>query len=130
MQSNFELDQLRTVVSNESLPLTERKDAAAHAVRLMIAAITEPANDDPEVVKLMQPWPRETELDRQIADLFARTSDGRGTNGYTLADAKATVLKRRKRLLIVALAESETENPLVRDAARIFLEYPSAVRWA
>lgn len=120
--------ELRAVVADESLPTHERKGAALCLVRLSLAAIPEPSDSDEEVQRLREPWPRDSEQQRTIADMFAKATEGRSIQGYAASAARAAVLAKRKRERLAQLAADTAEDVLIRDAAALELSGPSARR--
>lgn len=92
-----EIEQLKQIVLDENMPIDSRREAAALLIRLEEEAIVSKGveDDDPEVVQIMQPWPRDTALNASIADMFAPVTNGRSINGWDLVDARAEVLKQK-----------------------------------
>jgi len=117
-----EIEALRAIVADEALTITERRDAAEHAVRLIVASVPDVLNTDVDVAVLLNPWPRETQQQRWLADSWADVSKGRSLHGYTVPDAKAAVLKRRVRLLLESLTADQDEHLYVRQAAQSALQ--------
>ena len=99
------------------MPVKQRRDAAAHLVQVTVAGVREPAGDDAEVVELMKPWPRETPVQAEIAAIIDNITNGRGTQGRSLADAKAEVWKRHKLRAVLTVIVDEHANRLERLAA-------------
>jgi hypothetical protein len=120
--------ELTAIIRDASLTTAQRKDAAVYYVRMMVAAVPAPADDDPDVVALQQPWPRDSEQQRTIADMFAAATDGRSVHGYSPKDARAAVLAKRKRQRLAQLAGDASEDALIRDAAALELSGPAIMR--
>lgn len=118
-QSNdtAETTQLRSIVENEELPMKQRKDAATHLVQLIVAGVPEPEADDAEVIERMKPWPRETEAQASIAEMMDRITGGKATQGWSLADAKAEVWRRKRMRAALAVIVDEEADHLERLAA-------------
>ena len=100
--------ELRALVANTGLPTGERRDAATLLVRLLVEAVSEPGDDDPEVARLRQPW--------ADAEKLSKVTLGR-SHGYSLADAKAAVHRQRKQKVLKSMAADQTQDVLVRDGA-------------
>jgi len=116
-----EIEALRGMTLDETLPIAERRDAATHLVHMSVAAVVEPKDDDAEVLKLLKPWRRDTEVHAWLADEFAKISKGRSINGYTLPDAKEAVERSWRYRLLRQLID-DTGYPLVKAAAKDALE--------
>jgi hypothetical protein len=84
-----EIDQLRSVVRDEAVPVAERREAATLLVELAAKAVPTVTADDPEVRSLTAPWPRETEPEVTTAAIFSSYS-----GGMPSPDALATVQGR------------------------------------
>jgi hypothetical protein len=112
-----DIEQLRAIASNESLAMDERRNAAALTVKLTDAAITSAgvADDDPEVLKFMKPWRRDTPFSDSVAEMFLAV--GVATNGHTLEKSKAMALKRKTTQSRLAKVVDETLPRLEREAA-------------
>lgn len=108
---NTELDKLRAVVEDEQQPLPARRSAADHLVRLGVEAVeaTDVQDDDPEVVELRSPW-----KNVEVAQLFSKNPDARPLKGWSLPDARAEVIQRRKLRAILATVVDETAHPFER----------------
>ena len=113
---------LLAIAADETLTTTERRDGAEYAIRLLAASVPDPLETDVEVVGLMKPWPRQTEQQRWLADSWADVSKGRSLHGYTVADAKAAVLKSRVRRMLESLATDQDKHLYVRQAAQSALQ--------
>ena len=86
------IDELRSVVNDDTLPITARRDAAVHLVALKTKAVDlNVPDDDPEVVALRTPWPRMTESEVWLADSWGKVVN---TSGWSLLEAKAEVADR------------------------------------
>jgi hypothetical protein len=116
-----EIEALRGMTTDEALPIVERRDAATHFVRLSVAAVGEAKDDDEEVLKLLKPWRRDTEVHAWLADEFAKVSKGRSIDGYTLPDAKDAVERSWKCRLLNQLID-DRDFPLIKAAAKDALE--------
>jgi hypothetical protein len=106
------IEALRTVVEDEGLDITQRRDAAAHIVTLTVDAVPEVPDTDAEVVTLTTPW-----ADPVLAKIAADATGGRSVNGYSLPDAKQTVFKRHRLRAVLAIICDETAHKLTRLAA-------------
>jgi hypothetical protein len=126
-QSNdIEISQLRAAVEDTALPLSERKDAAEHLVKVVVKAVPDPADDDPEVVELRTPWEN-----TEITKLFSKGPNTVPLSGHSLPDAKAKVLQRRTLRAALAVVVDSTANQLERLAAceRILEDHPQISKW-
>jgi hypothetical protein len=108
-----ELAALRAVVADEGKPLAERTNAAALIVTLTLEAVTEPADDHPEVVTLVTPW----DDGGPLSDVIAHVTKGLSRTGYPLAEARAHVLQRHKLRAVLALIVDTALPRLIRLAA-------------
>ncbi|WP_158788595.1 hypothetical protein [Granulicella sp. L46] len=123
MISSEKLDDLRALISDESITLAGRMVAAEHAVRLQVAAVPEPTEDHAEVQELLKPWPRETALERQFAEMFEGATGGRSLNGWSLKDALVKVKERLVFRAFLAIVVDESIHRLERlEACRVILE--------
>lgn len=102
--------ELRAIITNDALPLSERTEAADHAITIALADIEAAgiADDDPAVIARMTPWE-----DRKLAELAAGYGDGE-----SLAVAKRNVLELRKRRAVLAVVVDEQAHTLERLTAR------------
>jgi hypothetical protein len=123
-----ETEKLRSVIADETQPLTARKAAAEHLVRLKIETVEAAGvpDDDVEVVSLMQPW-----KDTKLAQMFSHTSGAPPQAGWPLPIAKAKVLQNRKLRVVLAVAVDKAAHRLERLAAckRILEDHPQIVLW-
>ena len=110
-----ELAALRAIVADETKPLTERTDAAALFVQLTADSITEPADDNPEVIELCKPW-HGTESDRFLAEIVEQVG-GRPIAGWSLPSATAQVFKRHRERAVLAMVVDTSLPRLIRLAA-------------
>jgi hypothetical protein len=106
------IEALRTVVEDEGLDIAQRRDAAAHIVTLTVDAVPEVPDADTEVVTLTTPW-----ADPVLAKIAADATGGRSVNGYSLPDAKQTVIKRHRVRALLAVVVDDTAHKLIRLAA-------------
>jgi hypothetical protein len=109
---NTKIDGLRSLVADESLPLTERRDAAAYVIRLMVESIPVPKADDDEVVELQKPW-----HDPFLAELGAAATFGRSLSGWSLKDAIAEVHRCHQLRAVLSIVVDDTAHRLERLAA-------------
>ena len=110
--TNDKTNTLRAVVDNEALSIEERKDAAALFVTLTVETVTDPADDNPEVAALRQPWD-----DKFLAECAAPATNGRSLTGWSLPDAREHVAKRHRQRVVLALIVDEALPRLIRLAA-------------
>jgi len=103
---------LSAAIRDESLPLLERKTAAEHYILELVNAVPVPADDTPEVIELMKPWKNEA-----FAASFAKLTNGISTTGHTLANAKNTVLRRRRLRTVLEVIVDEQAHRLQQLAA-------------
>ena len=117
--SMTEIEQLKQIALAPEMPMDQRSEAATLLIRLEEEAIRSEGveDDDPEVLKLLQPWSRDTPTNAMIADMVANYTGGRSINGYSLPDARAEVLERRILRLRLAVAVDEALPLTVREAA-------------
>lgn len=118
METSLEYQQLRAAVSNVVLPIGERRDAAQLVITLKLSAVLAVPDDDSEVGELLKPW-----TDRTLAQLFAGAP---GVDGWPLLEARAIVLKRRKRRVLKDIAADGTEDEMIRETARRLLSPASS----
>jgi hypothetical protein len=111
------INELRAIIADEQVGITERRAVAAHVVRLQAETVEDASPDDPEVVALKQPWPRDTAVDREIADQWSRVTNGRSVNGWSEADALAKTTERHRLRVLLALIVDECLHRLERLAA-------------
>jgi hypothetical protein len=81
--------ELRALVQDETLPITARREAAEHLVRLKAKEVPSVPDDDAEVVALTKPWPVATDVQAGIASMFAAYSQG-----LSLLEARNEVSRR------------------------------------
>lgn len=114
MNSQNQLEGLRQVIANESLSLTERRVAADHAIQLQLAAVDaeDVPGDDAEIVELTHPW-----TDAKIGALMESITGWVSTKGFSLAEAKKTVMRRRRLRMLLAIVVDVAKNKQERLAA-------------
>lgn len=115
-KTNYE--QFRSLIADESLPLTERRTAAEHYITALVDAVPEPGDDHAEVIELRTPW----KSDRlgSIAETAWKARNGAYgwyANGPTVSQARAHVHKRLKLLVLLAVVVDEHAHHLERLAA-------------
>lgn len=113
------IHDLMKLVNDSNLSILDRAAVAEHVVTLAMDAVPEPQDDDPEVLKRMQPWE-----DPKLAALMG------GGKGENLADAKAEVWKRHRTRAVLAIIANEQEPHVLREAACawILADHPIA-KW-
>lgn len=125
-------NEVRVAVTNGNLPVGERRNAATILVKLLLAGVPEPSDDDDEVEKLRQPWPRNTPDEVCMADMTMKALEELGmkdyTHGRTVEEARLVVLNKRKRARLVEIAADPKEASLVRDVAALELGGPAIRR--
>jgi len=69
--------QLRQIIADETVPLSDRRESARILAALKTSALDLTiASDDPEYVRLRTPWPRTTQSEIELADMFHHYSGG------------------------------------------------------
>jgi hypothetical protein len=121
--------ELREMVADDTLAGGERKDAAVLLVGLLVSEVPQPADDDPEVIRRMQPWPRNSESERWLADSFSAATRGRSVHGYSLNDAKLAAHEAIVKVQLKRLTKNTGEHQFIRDAAAARMREPSRVVW-
>ena len=109
-----QLEALGTVVQDDSLNIDQRRDAAAHIVRLTVDGVSEVPDTDPEVIELCKPW-HGTEATKFLAEIIEQVG-GRPVAGWSLPVATAQVLAKHRERAVYALID-ESLPRLIRLAA-------------
>jgi len=74
---NTTQQQLRSIIADETAPMADRRTAASHLSALKTSAVDLTiAPDDAEYVRLRTPWPRTTQSEIELADMFHHYSGG------------------------------------------------------
>lgn len=113
-----EIEQLRKIAQDPSMPMDSRQEAATLLVRLQEEAIRSEgvADDDDEVAVLLKPWPRDLPWQAGLADIAAPHTQGRSLTGWSLPDARAEVLARRILRLRLAVVVDEGLPMVLRES--------------
>lgn len=132
MDNTEKIQDLKALTADESLNLSVRKTAAEHCIEELVNAVPAPTDEDAEVISLQEPWSRETEADRLVFDLMSKITNGKSTNGRSLANAKAEVHRRNKLRLVLAVIVDTEAHRLERLAAceRVLQDHPQISKWA
>jgi hypothetical protein len=119
------IELLRAAIRDESLPTAERIAAAEHYATALMDAVEMPADDDPEVLGLQQPW-----KDRVLADLMSKGT-GVAVNGETPSDAKKIVMERKRLRALLRIIVDEAAHRLEKLAAcqRVLGDHPGFHNW-
>jgi hypothetical protein len=84
------IEELRKVVRDETFTISERQDSAVHLVSLKENAVdTEVPDTDPELQRLISPWPQGSVMEKQTTATFATFQEV-----STINDARAEVADR------------------------------------
>lgn len=113
------IEQLRAVIDNESLPLAERKQAAQLLVSGLVDAVPEPQDDDAQVVALLT-CPSADGTLGHIAPLAWQVSNecrGWARSGGTLTQARRHVHEKRRGELLKTIYQDRDRHGLEREAA-------------
>ena len=124
METSLEYQQLRAAVSNVALPIGERQSAAEHLVRLMVAGVPVPADDDAEILELRTPWKDDGKLGSNAPAACRARNEvfGWHVDGPTLSQAKRHVHDRHMLRLLLAIIVDESVHRLERlEACRVVL---------
>jgi hypothetical protein len=117
------IHELRAVICDESRSRVERQTAATHLVALKDTATDPIADDDPDVLELLKPWPQDSEFDISLAQTWAEVTGGRSLHGWSLPDAREQVAKDRLSSARYAAVRDETLPLMERlETARVILE--------
>jgi hypothetical protein len=123
--SSKKIQELRQIVRDEQASIIDRKVVAEHMMQVLVDSVPEPSDDDPEVLRLRQPW-----KDRALADIMAKGA-GVAVNGETLSDAKEAVFGRKKLRAVLDVIVDEAAHRLEKLAAcqRVLGDHPGFHNW-
>jgi hypothetical protein len=112
METISKVDELRAIIADEQVSITERRAVAAHLIRLTVESVSQPSSDDIEVIELMTPWE-----DHVLAAQWSEATNGRSANGCTQTRALEIVYRRHRLRAVLAVVVSEAAHRLERLAA-------------
>jgi hypothetical protein len=123
--SSKKIQELRQIVRDEQASIIDRRVVAEHMMQVLVDSVAEPADDDPEVLGLRQPW-----KDRLLAEIMSKGTSV-AVNGETLVEAKKMVMERRRLRALLDIIVDETAHRLEKLAAceRILGDNPGFHNW-
>lgn len=119
--SESKLEELRRIIADTDLPIAERRVAADHAVKLQLAAVAEPPEDDARVLELRTPWTETGKLE-VLKNVYASGWKGRNLalgwdeSGPTIREAKKRVHERYRMRAVLAVIVDKSLNDLEKIA--------------